>query len=308
MAKAVFVHKPESRYDDRPWERYEFPAMYRRVVEDGVGDWIVYYEPKGAYGGTGRLAYYAVARLAGVTSRPGSPGRFDAHVERGSYLPLERAVPRMVEGRMVERMLEAAPGRPIRAGANQLAVRRLDDAAFERILRHGFPAGVDRAPARPDGLSEGPQAPFERPLVETLLVRAFRERSFRRQVLAAYEGTCAMSGLSLRNGGGWMEVEAAHIRAVAEGGPDSVRNGLALSATLHRMFDRGLVSVGPEEDGFPILVSENKVPREVQDRLLTPERRLGVPQDPRLRPHPDFLEHHRLHRFGGGDGSGVWQG
>jgi hypothetical protein len=37
--------------------------------------------------------------------------------------------------------------------------------------------------------------------------------------------------LQIINGGGRTEVQAAHIRPVAAGGSDSVRNGLALSGT-----------------------------------------------------------------------------
>ena len=50
-----------------------------------------------------------------------------------------------------------------------------------------------------------------------------------------------MSGLALRNGGGLPEVEAADILLVEEREPDTVRNGIALSGTLHRTFDRGLL-------------------------------------------------------------------
>ncbi len=298
MAKAVFLHRPDSIYDDVPWERYEFPAMYLGTVRETVGDWILYYEPGKAHGGTGRLAYHATAQVAAIEPHPLDPGRHYARIAPGTYLPFDRPVPRIVEGQVMEAMLEAAPGRLIRAGATQRAVRRLGEAEFARILGHG----LDEAPAaEPAGLAEAP-APFDgpgaaRPILERLVSRPFRDRAFRRQVLAAYDGTCAISGLSLRNGGGWMEVEAAHIMAVEEGGPDDLRNGLALSATLHRMFDRGLVAVA---DDLSILVSENKVPREVQARLINPTGRLRAPSDPRLAPHPAFLAHHREHRFGGG--------
>ena len=46
--------------------------------------------------------------------------------------------------------------------------------------------------------------------------------------------------------GGRAEVQAAHIRPVADNGPDSLRNGVALSSTFHWMFDRGLISVGDD--------------------------------------------------------------
>ena len=100
----------------------------------------------------------------------------------------------------------------------------------------------------------------------------------------AYGNRCAISGLKLINGGGRPEVQAAHIKPVASAGPDSVRNGLALSGTLHWMFDRGLISV---DDDFRILRSGG-VPEDVA-RLIRPEATLLVPGDEALRPHPSFL-------------------
>jgi hypothetical protein len=75
---------------------------------------------------------------------------------------------------------------------------------------------------------------------------------FRRIVVKAYDARCAITGLKLINGGGRAEVEAAHIRPVEKNGPDTVQNGLALSGTVHWMFDRGLISLSDELD---ILVS-----------------------------------------------------
>jgi putative restriction endonuclease len=91
-------------------------------------------------------------------------------------------------------------------------------------------------------------------------------------------------------------VDAAHIRPVEQQGSDSVRNGLALSGTLHWMFDRGLISVA--EDCETILVSHNKVPADVVNRLLPPDRRLLRPADPRAAPHPENLRWHRENVFG----------
>ncbi|MFQ6046923.1 MAG: HNH endonuclease, partial [Gemmatimonadales bacterium] len=41
-------------------------------------------------------------------------------------------------------------------------------------------------------------------------------------------------------------LEAAHIRPVAEGGRHEVENGLLLRSDLHRLFDRGYVTVTPD--------------------------------------------------------------
>ncbi len=119
--------------------------------------------------------------------------------------------------------------------------------------------------------------------------------AFGRAVKDAYGDTCAMTGLRIINGGGRSEVQAAHIRAVAADGPDSVRNGIALSSTLHWMFDRGLVSVG---DDVRILLAGNAIPDAIRG-MLPPDGRLHVPEAEAPRPHPAFFEYHRRHVFHG---------
>ncbi len=71
-----------------------------------------------------------------------------------------------------------------------------------------------------------------------------------------------MTGLKIINGGGRTEVQAAHIRPVPDRGPDSVRNGLALSGTVHWMFDRGLISI---DDDYSLIVAERGVDQILSD-------------------------------------------
>lgn len=295
MTKLVLMHKAGSIYDDLPDERYDFPARYLKAVEEGVGDWVVYYEPAKA----GPRGYFAVARIAQVIPKPGEAGRFLAMIAPGSYLDFDRPVPRQIEGRPVESALMAVDGGARSGGLVQSAVRRLPEAEFSAIVQRGLPADLERMEASrygpaPEGLADAAM-PFDRPVIERLVSRPYRDVAFRRKVREAYDYRCAMSGLRLRNGGGRPEVNAAHIRPVERQGSDSVRNGLALSVTLHWMFDRGLLSVA--DDGS-ILVSRNKVPREVEDRLILPSGRLVLPDDPRDRPHPDNLRWHRENVFG----------
>ena len=70
---------------------------------------------------------------------------------------------------------------------------------------------------------------------------------------------------------------------------------MALSGTLHWMFDRGLISVAEDHT---ILVSRNKVPAEVVDRLIRPQGQVWLPEDRRNWPHPDNLRWHRENIFG----------
>lgn len=295
MTKLVLLHKAESIYDDEPDARYDFPRQYLKAVEEGVGDWVVYYEPTKA----GPRGYFAVAKIAAVIPKPGEEGRYLALIEPGTYLPFDQEVPRLQDGRPFEAALQALDGSPKSGGLVQSAVRRLPESEFTAIVRRGLPDELEEIEARAyDPATAGfddPVTPFERPVIERLTSRPYRDVAFRRKVRAAYDYRCAMSGLRLRNGGGRPEVNAAHIIPVERKGSDAVHNGLALSGTLHWMFDRGLVSVA---DDWSILVSGNKVPGDVIDRLIVPGGRLVLPAERRDWPNPRYLSWHRENVFG----------
>lgn len=305
MTKLVLLHRADSIYDDEPDRVYDFPRSYLKPVTEGVGDWVVYYEPVKA----GARGYFAVAKIARVIPKPGVEGRYLALIDPGSFLPFDREVPRLLEGRPLEAALTLADGSPKAGGAQQLAVRRLPEAEFAAIVGLGLPVNLEAieevryAPAYRH-IDEA-VAPFERPVIERLISRPYRDVAFRRKVREAYDYRCAMSGLRLRNGGGRPEVQAAHIRPVNNQGSDFVRNGLALSGTLHWMFDRGLLSVA---DDHSILVSRNKVPSDVVDRLIAPGGKLILPRDPHDTPHPANLRWHRENVFGqmSLDGPAPW--
>lgn len=74
-----------------------------------------------------------------------------------------------------------------------------------------------------------------------------------------------------------------------------MRNGLALSGTVHWMFDRGLISLS---DDYRVLKASDRLPEAV-NRLLLPDGRMLLPDDPGLRPHPRYLRYHREHVFKG---------
>lgn len=300
MTKLVLMHKADSIYDDEPDVRYDFPLAYLGAATEGIGDWAIYYEPVKA----GPRGYFAVAQIDRIIPKPGADGRYLALIAPGTFLPFDREVPRLISGRPLETSLAAPDGTPKSGGLQQSAVRRLSEADFARIVSLGLPADLVATEARrydtPEpAFAEAPAAfdrpAFDRPVIERLISRPYRDIAFRRRVRAAYDHRCAMSGLSLRNGGGRPEVQAAHIRPVEARGSDSVRNGLALSGTLHWMFDRGLLSVAEDHT---ILVSRNKVPSEVVDRLIAPQGRLILPRDSRDWPHPENLRWHRENVFG----------
>jgi len=305
MAKAVFIQNPSSIYNDQPGRAYHFPKRYLNAVQKTVGDWVVFYE-----GRIGAFGYVSVQKVESVVPDDQLTDHFYARLNPSTLWGFEGTVPRSKpNGEAYETSLRGAGGAPISGGLNVSAVRQISDADFAAIVdaglapRHAPDCFPRSGPLPTDAELPGfqdPTAGFDHSELDhdrnsILTSRAARDASFARQVKAAYGARCAISGLSLRNGGGRPEVNAAHIRPVAHGGPDLVTNGLALSGTIHWMFDRGLISVAADNR---ILVSHNKVPKETAERLKSPEQKLVLPNDPKAHPNPEFLRYHREEIFG----------
>lgn len=295
MANAVLTTSVGSIYDDLPELRYHFPKSYLNQVNAAVGDWIIYYEPRRSQGG-GRQAYFALARVLRIEADLQLPDHYYAYMD--GYLEFDHPVGFQGQGSYWESALQKPDGSTSK-GAFGRAVRPMPTTEFEAIVREGFHRGLEPWEAKDAALAQGVAEEVftydARPLVEQCITRPFRDEAFRRSVRMAYQNTCAFSGLRLINGGGRPEVQAAYIRPVASKGPDSVRNGLALTGTLHWLFDRGLLGVN---DDMGILVSPQGLPEDV-GRLLRPERRLQLPDAPEQRPHPMFLAWHRENVFKG---------
>lgn len=304
--KAVFDTKPNSGYDDEIVRRYHFPTQsnYVAAAEAAVDDWIVYREPQR---NKGRRAYIAVARVLRIEPDWQRPNH--AYAIMGEYLPFDRAVPFAGTGGGYWEAPLRSIGESSRVGAavQGKAMRPLTDADFSAIVLAGLSDTLDPKNAIRLGLigsSVADQGLLDQTFaydaapgidqirrVELMLVnRKIRDANFRRQVCDAYEDRCAVTGLKMINGGGRSEVQAAHIWSVESGGPDVVQNGLALSGTVHWLFDRHLISL---TNDYRLLVSHNTVPAELRVLFERQLDRIHLPDDNRLWPHPTYVEMHR---------------
>jgi putative restriction endonuclease len=237
MTNAIFTTSESSAYDDRIEAWYQFPRTYLRQAEEAVGDLIVYYEPRrttGPNSATGRQAYFVVAELVRIQADSNQPDHFYAYLT--NFLEFDRAVPFREGGEYYESQLRKNDG-STNKGAFGRSVRLIPREEFDRIVQAGLTPQLDDW-ERSDRLAEPVPEYVIRPVVEQIVSRKFRDVAFRRHVRNAYGNTCAVSGLCLINGGGRPEVQAAHIRPVEEDGPDTVRNGVALTGTVHWLFDR----------------------------------------------------------------------
>lgn len=295
--KAVFDTKPNSGYDDDHTRHYQFPRRYLKLVEESVGDWVVLRRPR-AEGGN--LAYFAVARVAGLEPDPRMPALTFARLM--DYLEFDHPVAWKREGQYGERALREMPTHEVGVYLRGRSVRLLSEADFSAIVRAGFSqtlapdnavrlglVGVEEA-IQPFEFDAAPGLDHIRRVELLLTNRKIRDANFRRHVCEAYDDRCAVTGLRIINGGGRSEVQAAHIWSVGDGGPDVVQNGIALSGTIHWLFDRHLISLTNE---YQLLVSHNKVPAELRGLFERQLNRIHLPKDARLWPHPTYLERHR---------------
>jgi putative restriction endonuclease len=109
---------------------------------------------------------------------------------------------------------------------------------------------------------------------------------FRMGVVCAYGRACAVTGEH-----SLPVVDAAHIRPVEHGGSHGVPNGLALRTDIHRLFDRGYLTVDVRHR---LRVSERLREEWANGRTYyaLEGRELAVPRRRQDRPDPRALEWH----------------
>lgn len=103
---------------------------------------------------------------------------------------------------------------------------------------------ADSRPVRKEYAPPAEEAPFQlmtaRGRRPSLREVAVRDPEFKFRVLRRYEGACAITGVAVKD-----VLDAAHVVPVDRGGTDDERNGLLLTATLHRALDAHLWALEP---------------------------------------------------------------
>lgn len=122
--------------------------------------------------------------------------------------------------------------------------------------------------------------------------RTARNAAFAQRVRKLYDDQCVACGARRLSPTRTPEVEAAHIYPVAEGGPDDLRNGIALCRTHHWAFDHGWFAV---DDDRRMLVRETARDPPATVARLAGEP-LSEPTDSAFAPHPRYLAAHRTYR------------
>ena len=179
MPNAVFTYSPSSKYDDQPEVRYHFPKTYLRVAEEAVGDWILYYEPRrteGASSSAGRQSYIAMARVTRVVPDDQQPDHYYAYV--ADYLEFDSPVPFRANGKYFESILMKEDGTTSKGafGRNMRSIPRYE---FDYIVKQGFERELPTWEVADRARDPAPES-VDRPLVEQVIRRPFRDEAFRR--------------------------------------------------------------------------------------------------------------------------------
>ena len=298
--KAIFDTKPTSNYDDDLSQHYHFPQRYTAIVEKCVGDWVVFRRPR-ADGGN--LAYFATARVSRID--PDSASKRMSYARLTNYIEFDSVVPWRLNGRYAEEALRSRPVRRVGVYLRGRSVRLISDEDFVNLISIGLKETFDPQVAEGLGL---PREPFDeielspeelesewqvhgvRKIERALGNRIVRDSNFRRTVGLAYDYQCSISGLSIIDWRGRAEAQAAHIWPVTDGGPDIVQNGIALSGTLHWLFDRHLISL---TDDCRLLMYEERIPATLRDLLVGKGEQINLPSDINCWPSPRYISIHR---------------
>lgn len=299
-----------SNYADSP-DSYEFPPQYLKFFEpltSGEPMVAVIYEPRGDRN-EGRVAYVGWGLLQ---SPPIESGRRN---ERGQtlyrvryadrYREFDRIVPREATGEPVETWLRSrARGRTRNVATVGRAVRPLISADLQLIMSLGFPNGVERLNVERPDQHEFAEAITTEERSRRLVAAVHREAKFRDDVLAAYEHRCALSGLAVGQSPtrAYGLLDAAHIRPVGSQGADAIANGLALTPTLHRLFDRGLFTLIYRGAALEVRTSPRLSDDMVQGRegfslKLTHGLSASIPTREAIRPAHEALDYHHSQIF-----------
>jgi putative restriction endonuclease len=116
--------------------------------------------------------------------------------------------------------------------------------------------------------------------------RRLGQGAFRVLVTDVYERRCAVTSEHTLP-----VLEAAHIRPVSQGGEHQIQNGLLLRSDVHRLFDRGYVTVDPQ---LRFRVS-GRLDAEWKNGKIYYQldgQQINLPADPSCRPNSAFLEWH----------------
>jgi putative restriction endonuclease len=178
------------------------------------------------------------------------------------------------------------------------------DLLFCFLLEHYFPHTPNRNSATDllDTITSqilNEPAPVYRQLVEHADEEELFIRSgiFKKLIPSIYNFTCSISGMQISSNLDVQMVDACHIIPFAVSHDDTITNGISLSPTLHRAFDRGLIAI---DNDYRVIVSSCFTETSADSFVKTYEgKNILLPKQQSRLPLIKNLEWHRENVFRG---------
>jgi len=138
-------------------------------------------------------------------------------------------------------------------------------------------------------------------LKETMLKDEFEEEIFvrgglfKKTIPRIYDFTCCITGMRIQSSHNVQMIDACHIYPFSVFRDDTVTNGIALSPTLHRAFDRGLITIN---SNFVVRISPSIIEEESNFKLSQFDgRQIILPQKEKYYPSQESLVWHNKEVF-----------
>ena len=115
--------------------------------------------------------------------------------------------------------------------------------------------------------------------------------SFRIMVTETYEYKCAVTQERVLPA-----LEAAHIRPFVKNGPHAVENGVLFRSDIHKIFDRGYVTISPDYR-FEVSKKIKEDYENGRDYYAMHGKQICLPRDSHLQPGSEFIQWHNENVF-----------
>ena len=240
---------------------------------------------------TKEIADYVSARVPGFVRTNVRPDLSTVSVNCPSRGHYGNRTPRRTDsGNQYDRLIRIGSGRSVRYAAYDPHIHgvwelvdRGDGVLEPRFLTNADSAELENAREITTTSDFFDPSIDARSRTMVAIVQREGQPAFRRELLRAYGGTCAISGCTIEE-----LLEAAHIVPYLGPQTNVATNALLLRADLHKLFDLHLLAIDPETRTIQ-LSSQLKDSEYAQYDNV----RLRQPQEPSTAPLHQSLQHHR---------------
>ena len=298
LVRGVLDVRPDSGIDNVCGLHYHFPKKYLREMEKLVGNWFVYREVSG---GGGRHGYVAISKVTRIEPDDKKKGYYYAYLdgckEFDEIVPFKSG--EIYAEEYLNRLLPTEVGPFLQRNSVRTIYKY--NSNLDAICSAGSNVNYDIYDFNSLIIEQNKENTAlktnimeiikrkQRKYTEMLIKKLERDIAFRSKVMEAYRYTCSFTGISINNGKGLFEAQAAHILPVANNGPDVVQNGIALSSTCHWLFDHHLISIS---DNYRLNMKENRIPERMRKMLIFNNKRIHLPTNIVYWPDIDYIRHH----------------